>query len=159
MNKKVKVTTDAAGNVVVVSQNPEFGYIRVEQRRLMMDENGWVRPRTVSALIHGRVDVLHEYGWKKGQEIDGKVLIKESLTPFNKKEPDRDAKVAGKTGIVCTYQGAPIYRFHTWDETGKKEDELIQHDNIDAIREAFQKLEEAGGGEGEENGGSLTNPK
>lgn len=156
MNKKVRVTANTSGQVVVTSSNPEFGYIRVEQKRLMMDDKGWVKPRIVSALIHGRVDVLHEYGWKAGQEIDGKVLIKESLTPFNKKEPERDAKIAGETGIVCTYMGAPIYRFHTWDETGKKEDELIQHDNIEAIRDAFQKLESAGNSNAE---GSLVRPE
>lgn len=141
MNKNVTVTADTTGSVVAVSKNPEFGYIRVEQKRMIVGEDGWLRPRMVSALIHGKVADLKLYEWKAGQNIDGKIVIQESLTPFNKNEPERDAKVAGKTGIVCTLQGAPIYRRHNWDETGSKADELVQHDNVEAIREAFQALE------------------
>lgn len=155
MNKNVTVTADATGSVVAVSKNPEFGYIRVEQKRMIVGEDGWLRPRLVSALIHGKVADLKLYEWKAGQNIDGKIVIQESLTPFNKTEPDRDAKVAGKTGIVCTLQGAPIYRRHTWDETGSKKDELVQHDNVDAIREAFEKLDAIE----KETSGNLSNPE
>lgn len=161
MNKKVVVTADAAGRVVVPSQNPEFGYIRIEQTRMIVGEDGWLRPRLVSTLIHGRFEDLKLFGFKAGQTLEGKITIQESLTPFNKKEPARDAKVAGKTGIVCTYMGAPIYRRHSWDETGTKLDELVEHDNVEMIREAFQKLEAAEAGtvtNSIEEKGNLVNP-
>jgi len=39
MNSKVRVSADPAGNVIVTSKsNPEYGYIRVEQDRMIIDE-------------------------------------------------------------------------------------------------------------------------
>jgi hypothetical protein len=40
-------------------------------------------------------------GFYAGQELPGTIVIEESLTPFNKKAPERDLKIAGETGIVC----------------------------------------------------------
>ena len=58
----------------------------------------------------GLVEDLKEMNLYAGQGLDGKIIIEESLEPFNKKNPERDLKVAGETGIVCTLGGLPIYR-------------------------------------------------
>ncbi len=138
MNSKVKVTADEAGNVVIVSKNnPEWAHIRVEQSRVVIDDNGFARKRVISALLHGTVEDLKSFGWKKDQELPGKIIFKESLEPFNVGQPERDYKIAGKTGIVCCQDAQPIYRktFYTLNSTS--EDVSVAHNNIEDIRAAY----------------------
>jgi len=132
---KVTVSADAVGNVIVQSiSNPEFGYIRVSQDRTIFDDNGFMSKKPVSALIHGTVSDLQSLNWKKGQELTGKVVIKQSLVAFNKKKPEIDYKVAGKTGIICTIGGSPIYYKTNYSSNANVEDSLpIKHDNTEAI--------------------------
>lgn len=161
MNKAVVVTGDAQGNVITISSNPEFGYIRVEQLRIIFGEDGFARPRKVTALIHGQTSFLKSLGLKKGEELpNGRIVIQESLLPFSKDEEQqkREIKIAGKTGIVCSFQGAPIYRRHIYDDSNRFREELVQHDNVDQIREAFKALEAQGVKNPHESETSLTNP-
>ena len=112
MNSKVIVLADeATKSVVNVSQNnPEYGYIRVQQVRTLVDDNGFLRRKVITALSPGLISELSEMGLYAGQQLDGKIVIEESLEPFNKDNPERDLKIAGETGIVCTYAGLPIFR-------------------------------------------------
>ena len=65
MNSKVKVTADAIGNVVIPSKNnADWGHIRVQQERIVIDERGIARKKTVSALIPGLINDLKSFGWK-----------------------------------------------------------------------------------------------
>ena len=44
MNSKVFVQADETGAVINVSENnSEYGYVRVQQTRTMIDDNGFVR--------------------------------------------------------------------------------------------------------------------
>lgn len=149
MNTSVRVTADAAGNVVVPSKNnAEWGHIRVEQERILIDERGFARKRRISALIPGLISDLKSFNWKNGQELKGTIIVKEQLEPFNKKEPERDYKVAGKTGIVCCIEGQPIYRKTFYNNNPNAQDVFIldengmpaMHDNGDAIRAAYANL-------------------
>jgi len=88
--------------------NPEFGFVRVEQVATSF-ENGWARSKTLSALINGKISDLEKAGFRAGQEISGKIVTIESLTPTNPKNLEQDLKVAGETGIVCKVNGSPIY--------------------------------------------------
>ena len=135
MNSKVKVSANEKGQVVVPSENnPEYGHIRVTQDRMFIDENGFARKKTMSALIAGTVDVLNGFGWSANQEVEGKIIVKESLSPFNAKDPARDYKVAGKTGVVCKHDDMPIYRkcFYTLDATAS-DSAVIPHTNSEEI--------------------------
>ena len=139
MNSKVIILADeTTGAVVNVSQNnPEYGYVRVQQVRTMIDDNGFLRRKPVSALIPGTIAELKESGFFAGQQLDGKIVVEESLEPFNDKTPERDLKIAGETGIVCTLGGLPIYRRtkFSFDATGA--DTLIKHDNVEELRAAY----------------------
>jgi hypothetical protein len=139
MSAKVKVVADAtSGAVICVSpNNPEYGYVRLEQVRTMIDDNGFLRRKVVSTLVHGTVTELQLTGFYAGQEMPGAIVIRESLTPFNKNNPERDYKIAGETGILCTFEGQPIYRKTVYSAASNAEDELIKHDNIDELRAAF----------------------
>lgn len=138
MNSKVKVTADEAGNVVIVSKNnPEWAHIRVEQSRVVIDDNGFARKRVISALVHGTVEDLKSFGWAKGSELPGKIIFKENLEPFNVSQPERDYKIAGKTGIVCCQDGQPIYRKTFYTLNNAAEDVAVAHTNIEDIRAAY----------------------
>jgi hypothetical protein len=144
MKNQVTVTADDAGNVIIKSErNPDYGHLRVEQTRMVIDDNGFARKRKLSALIPGTVEDLQGFGWSAGEEVEGKILIKESLTPFNTKDPERDYKVAGSSGIVCTGVDAetgevkPIYRKHLFTFSTGAEDSTIEHVNGEEIQAAY----------------------
>lgn len=135
------------GLVVVASQNnPEYGSIRVEQT-VMTTQNGFLTPKKRSAFINGTVVDLKAAGWVDGQAIDGHIIVKESLTPFNEENPDRDIKMAGDTGVPCTIEGQVIYRRSYFSFT-EEADTVIAHDNGEQIKAAQAKLAEANLSEG-----------
>lgn len=138
MSAKVKVIGDETGNVINQSvNNPEYGYVRVEQIKTVFDENSFLRRKSVSALIHGYMEDLKAEGYFAGQELPGKVVVIESIKPFSEKNPSQGLKHAGNTGIVCTIEGLPIYRKTIYSDNSSTEDVLVKHDNIDVIRNAF----------------------
>jgi hypothetical protein len=136
MNNKVVVTADSLGAVIAISpNNPEYGYIRIEQTSPTIDDKGWLKMQKRSALIKGKIEDLQAVDYQAGQELGGKIVIKESLTPFNENTPERDLKIAGSTGVICRVDDEPIYRqtFFTLNEHAQ--DELIMHTNSDEIRQ------------------------
>lgn len=136
---KVTVLADQTTNAVInPSSNPEYGYVRVSQVRPMIDEkSGFLRPKLVTALIPGLITDLQLMSFYAGQQLDGKVVIEESLTPFNTKSPERDLKVAGATGIVCTVDGAPIYRRTKFSFDVNAQDTYVKHTNVEELRAAY----------------------
>jgi hypothetical protein len=139
MNSKVFVQADETGAVINVSENnPDYGYVRLTQTRTMVDDNGFLRRKEISALMPGSIEDLQALNLFGGQGLDGKIIIEESLTPFNKKNPERDLKIAGETGIVCTLGGLPIYRRTKFSfNPAAVENPPIQHDNVDELRAAY----------------------
>lgn len=147
MESKVKVVAaDAATKSVIhLSQNnPDYGYIRLEQNRSVIDEKTqFLKRRVFSALIHGEVEHLKEAGYYAGQELQGNILIEESFIPFNSKMPERDLKIAGSTGIVCVGidpvdgKTKPIYRRNVYSPSSVKEDITIDHVNKEEIKGAY----------------------
>jgi hypothetical protein len=143
MNKSVTVTANDAGQVVNISKNnPEYGYIRVSQSRTTM-EGGWVRNRNISALIAGKVSELKALGLTNGAALPGKIVVCESLTPFNESDPEKDYKVAGDTGIICSFEGTPICRKTMYTDAIEATDTLIEHDNREAIQTAYAESQES----------------
>ena len=133
---KVKVTADKNGNIVTVSEsNPEYGYISVEQNAMEVSTNNWLRVVRRSTLVKGKVSDLLEAGFKSNQELPGKIIIMESLEPFNPENPDRDLKIAGKTGVICRIDDQPIYRQSIYTTNLDANDQLVAHTNTIEIRE------------------------
>ena len=134
---KVKVTADKNNNVVTISaNNPEYGWIIVEQLVSQL-ENGWLKMISRKARISGKVNDLLAAGFTAGQEFDGKIVVLESLTPFDTENPDRDLKIAGKSGVICRYDDQPIYRKSVYTSNLNAFDEFISHTNADEIREVL----------------------
>jgi hypothetical protein len=140
MESKVYVVGDPTTKAVIVQSQtkPEYGYVKVVQTKQLVDANGFLRRIQVPALIHGYVAELKLCGYYANQELSGRVVIRESLTPFNEKDPSRDLKVAGDTGIVCKVNGQPIYRKTIYTDMATVKEQLIQHDNVEEIREALR---------------------
>jgi hypothetical protein len=133
---KVTVAADKNGNVIGVSQNnPEYGYVRVEQVAIQISHDGWLKNAKRSALIKGKVEDLTQAGFKQDMTLPGKIVVVESLVPFNPENPDRDLKIAGDTGVICRVNDQPIYRqsFYTTNENAY--DELLGHTNAEEIKE------------------------
>lgn len=136
MTTKVSIAADKQGNIIGVSEkNPEYGYVRVEQMVRSINNEGWLRVSKRSALIKGKVQDLIECGYRLGQELPGKIIVVESLTPFNPENPDRDLKIAGDTGVICRIDDQPIYRQTFYTPSDNAEDDLITHTNSDEIRD------------------------
>ena len=140
---KVTVTANAAGAVVIPSKNPEFGYVRLEQVSNNIDDEGWVRKATKSALIKGAVADLKGLGFNAGMQLDGQIVVSESTTPSNPNDLEQDKKMAGQTGVPCTIEGNSIYRTARYTKDMEALDSLIKHDNVDAIKAAQAVAEEA----------------
>lgn len=126
----VRVTANQAGQVIVPSRNnPNYGYIRVEQKRLMPNRKGKMVTRIITALVVDSIINLKRRKWSRNQTIDGKVIIKEQLTPFDAKNPDKDYKITSKTKIRCHVYGQPIYRKAFYDPDPNAEDKFIVDDD------------------------------
>lgn len=133
----VVMPSDTTGNVINVSKNnPDYGYVRVESLSTQINAEGWLRAVKRSALIKGLVKDLVSAGFTAGQALPGKIVIKESLQPFNSNDPERDLKIAGDTGIVCRMDDQPIYRQSFYTSDVSAQDELIMHTNSEEIRNA-----------------------
>ena len=98
---------------------------------------------TRSTLIHGTVEDLEATGLASKKELAGQIVIREQFEPFNEKNPDRDLKIAGDTGIVLIgtnpetgEMDAPIYRKTFYSMDSDEQDTLVTHTNSNAIREA-----------------------
>lgn len=137
----VTISSDDAGNVIIPSkENKEWGCIRVVQTRMTVDENSFVRKVNLSALLPGKIEDLKAFGYEKGQIIDGKIIFKEQTKPFDKKNPDRDLKIAGETGIICMQDELKIYRKNFFTQDEKAIDVPCPHTNGEDIKAAFAKL-------------------
>lgn len=133
---KVVVTADINGNIIGVSQNnPEYGYVRVEQVARTINDEGWLRISKRSALIKGKVEDLEEVNFTEGQELPGQIIVVESLQAFNEENPDRDLKIAGDTGVICRVDDQPIYRQTFYTSNKEAQDQLIMHSNKQEIKE------------------------
>jgi hypothetical protein len=139
MKSKVMVVADATTGAVINQSvnNPEYGFIRIEQFVNHYDDNGFLRRRKLSALISGPLSDLQDADYYAGMELSGRIIVQESLTPWNEKNPNRELKVAGSTGIVCRIEGQPIYRRTLYTEKENLTDIFLAHDNVDELRHAY----------------------
>tara|TARA_R100000152_G_scaffold19917_1_gene12596 strand:- start:1233 stop:1850 length:618 start_codon:yes stop_codon:yes gene_type:complete len=134
---KVRVSPDDQGNVIRVSKNnPEYGCIRLEQQRVSFNTQGWVNNKKLSCLIHGKVEDLQSLAFDAETELPGKIVVREQLSPFSGKDPDRDLKIAGDTGVVCCKYGEPIYRKSFYVTNEDESDIFIAHTNTEDIQNA-----------------------
>lgn len=138
METPVKITATKDGSIVGVSvNNPEYGYVRVEQTVREINASGWLSFVKRSALLKGKVDDLVKANFQEGEVLPGKIIIKESLVPFDPTNPDKNLKIAGETGVICRVDDQPIYRQTFYTTNLDATDELISHTNSQEIKEVL----------------------
>lgn len=135
---KVRVVADKNGNIIGQStNNPEYGYIRVQQQTVQINDQGWLRSVRRSALIKGKMEDLIAADYKEGSELPGKIIVVESLVPFNEVNPSRDLKIAGSTGVICRIDDEPIYRQSFYTTNSNAVDQLMTHNNSEEIKDSM----------------------
>ena len=143
MRSKVTVSSNKEGAVIILTKNPDIGYIILKQTRITFKNTGWLKKQKLQTLVLGEVEELKDLNWFNGMELPGNILIKEQFEPFNNDDPDRDYKIAGLTGIICCQDGQPIYRKCYYEPSLEINDVEIQHDNGEVIRDKFiEQIEE-----------------
>ncbi len=143
---KVKVFADEFGSVVFISpNNPEYGYIRVEQDCPVFNSKGWFDFKKRCAIVPGKTqDLKHavEAGFfSSGKELPGKIVVKEQLEPLMESNPDFGLKRAGNDGVVLLFEDQMIYRRTFYTENMNETDVLIQHTNIEEIKTAVNNFD------------------
>ena len=138
---KVKVVTDEFGSVVCISpNNPEYGYIRVEQDCPVFNSKGWFDFKKRCAIIPGKTEDLKRAVkagfFIKDKELPGKIVVKEQLEPLMPSNPDFGVKRAGNDGVVLVFEDQMIYRRTFYTENLSETDVLIQHTNIEEVKTA-----------------------
>jgi hypothetical protein len=145
MNNTITAKADKKGQVVRPYKNGVLGYVVVESKEQVMN-GGWIKEVTRTALIKGKIALL-EALVKAG--IPGRIAVREYLEsdiPANMEtyldmSQDHDDRIdqfikrAGEDGPELTIDGERIVRFSIWDATGKMEDILLTHDNMDEVAE------------------------
>lgn len=135
----VKVTTASNSTTEILgvsTNNPEFGYIRVESNDgLSFGNGGWLNAKSKSALIKGKVTDLRTFidknGVKVGYSIPGQIVVTEQAgTPFYEGQQPKRAGVDGEV-LFVTRNGErlPIYRQTEFTMDMTRTDVLVQHEN------------------------------
>jgi len=134
-NTEVTIVPNKMGAKIRVSaNNAEYAHVLLRQSKTIISTTGWVKQSIVHALLHGKLEDIQNVGIADTDTLPGQIVVKETTTPFNSKNPEQDYKYAGDTGIVCCKHGEPIYRKCFYDPTMVETDELVSHTNGDDIR-------------------------
>ena len=138
---KVKVATDEFGSVLFISpNNPEYGYIRVEQDSPVFSSKGWFDFKKRCAIIPGKTEdlkrAIENKFFSANKELPGKIVVKEQLEPIMASNLDFGVKRAGADGPILVLEDQVIYRRAFYTENMNESDILIQHTNVDEVKTA-----------------------
>lgn len=139
ISSKVKIVLTSDDQIVTPSlNNPEYGYIQVEQSLFDFNPQGFVVPRRRVAMIIGKLIHLDLLRLTPDYEFSGKIVVEETLTPSDPNDSMKNIKRAFAMGPICRVDDSPIYRRSYYTEDIYKEDILIPHTNGDEIKRAIQ---------------------
>lgn len=133
MNNLVTVRVNDNGVAIGKTKNPEIGYVIYEQKATEL-KNGWLTDKTLSAMVLGPLTLLESMDFTK--PISGKIVVRESLEPFNSADLNYGLKYAGDTGVVCMADDKPIYRTTELVYDLNEHSTFVKHTNGAQIREA-----------------------
>jgi len=144
MNTSPKITKHPeTGAIITPNPNkPEYGSVRVDQE-VKTFTNGFLNRTNRVAFIGGRLEDLNEMGFKDGQKLPGKIVVKEQLEPFYE---GQGPKINPETDEVLTQDDHPIYRNTYYTENMNDQDMLLSHDTVeetvDSEQEVHQTIDE-----------------
>lgn len=139
-NSFVTVTTCSNSSTEIIgvsTNNPDYGYIRVESNEgLSFGNGGWLNAKSKSALIKGKVADLRAFVQKNnvtvGYKIPGQIVILEQAgLPFYEGQQPKRAGADGEVLYVTRNgQKLPIYRQTEFTMDMTRTDSPIQHENV-----------------------------
>lgn len=140
MPKTVKVVASKEGVVVEQTAKGDHVWFRVTSDEVV-SSGKFVNIKERRAIVIMKNDVfdrLYPSGDLPAEStLEGRIVVRETLTQLDKNDANRGLKVAGDTGIVCKdASGAPIYRDSYFTFDAAAQDILIPHANTDEIRAA-----------------------
>lgn len=120
----------------ISSNNPEYGYIRVESTGdVTFGSGGWLNSQSRTALIKGKTSDLQAFitknNVKAGYELQGQIVIMEQTTPFYTGQQPKinpstsEVLYVTENGVKC-----PIYRQTEFTQDMTRQDVMIQHENV-----------------------------
>lgn len=149
------IITNADGTYVTpFASTPEDGYLQLVQRRnkiVASFSGSRIQQSVRTCLFNGSVKMLEMIvaEWNRLGTIPGQIVSRDILRTdlpaamLKSKSLERNAKQAGKDGVMLTVKGVQIYqsRFYTEDMTEK--DVRIQHDNTDDVAAQQERIKNA----------------
>ena len=140
-NQKINIVSDAEGKRYRQSKSKELFFVRLSQSSLKFTNN-FLKEVTLSCLVFAKLDLLEQAFPMSLKSLTGKLVIKESFTPSDPSDLEKDLKRAGSDDApICVADGKHIYRKIIYDPSSAIADTLIPHTNVDEIR-AFHNGEE-----------------
>jgi len=141
MNEQVVVVkSKTTGKVLNAFENsPEYGFVGVEKTGVEF-KGGWMNNARRFATIKGRLDELEAFGFKEGQVIDGKIVIKEyhepqypghepKINPSHESVEIVDGKVQYEPDARILSGGLPVYRESIFTQNMNETDNLLPTDS------------------------------
>lgn len=120
--KNVKVTAHpVSGLVVTPSKNNSYGTLRVDSVHENM-ENGFLNIQRRTAFIRGLIEDLNSLQLKAGQTLPGKIIKRESFTPFYEGQKE---KRNPRTNEVILTSGKPTFIEYVYTQKENAYDEWV----------------------------------
>ena len=122
---QVKVAINSKNNLVFTpkttpsSNGKTYGFYILESEHESM-ENGFYRKQRRTATL--TLDVTTNPNWKAGHVLNGRIVVKESHTPFYDGQP---CKINPTTKAEVLVNGKRVYRQSQYTEIAAEQDALI----------------------------------
>jgi len=139
MANSVKITTakkDSTEILGLSTNNPEYGYIRVEENGgISFGNGGWLNSSSKTALIKGKTADLQTFITKNnvraGYELSGQIVIMEQTTPFYAgQQPKINPSTSEVLYVTVNGVKSPIYRQTEFTQDMTRQDSMLQHENV-----------------------------
>lgn len=126
------------GNVITVNVNkPEYGTIRLDQKTVSM-ENGFLNKTNRTVFIGGTVEDLTSMNYKDQQVIAGKIIRKESFTPFFE---GQSPKINPSTQEIITKDDKPVYMQDSYTTVLTAGDEWVGDESVELAEQTQAELD------------------
>jgi len=133
---------------------PTDGYMQLVQRRnkiVSSFSGSRIQQSVRTCLFNGEISMLEMIAeeWNRLETIPGQISSKDILRTdlpaamLKSKSLERNAKSAGKDGVLLTVKGIQIYQSRYYTEDMTDLDVRIQHDNTDDVAAQIERLKNA----------------
>jgi len=114
------------GAVITVSKNnSQYGTIRLDSENVSL-EGGFMNKSKRTAFIRGKVSDLQSLGYKAGQTLGGKIMKKESFSPFYE---GQRPKINPSNGEIILTNGEETFLDYTYTSDANAADVWVGSTN------------------------------